>query len=97
MPLYLFYTMVQKSRKWPKTQIKGGPALSLALFVENEHSNECSKPHISLFLSQKLPMNIRKKFGFQQAMSIESGIKQKIRRFQCEKFAKRGKETTAVA
>ena len=29
MPLYLFYTMVQKSRKWPKTQIKGGggPAL----------------------------------------------------------------------
>ena len=23
MPLYLFYTMVQKSRKWPKTQIKG--------------------------------------------------------------------------
>ena len=31
MPLYLFYTMVQKSQKWPKTQIKGGggPALSL--------------------------------------------------------------------
>ena len=28
MPLYLFYTMVQKSQKWPKTQIKGGPALS---------------------------------------------------------------------
>ena len=28
MPLYLFSTMVQKSRKWPKTQIKGGgPAL----------------------------------------------------------------------
>ena len=28
MPLYLFYTMVQKSQKWPKTQIKGGgPAL----------------------------------------------------------------------
>ena len=24
MPLYLFYTMVQKSKKWPKTQIKGG-------------------------------------------------------------------------
>ena len=23
MPLYVFYTMVQKSRKWPKTQIKG--------------------------------------------------------------------------
>ena len=28
MPLYLFYTMVQKSQKWPKTQIKGGPALN---------------------------------------------------------------------
>ena len=24
MPLYLFYTMVQKSQKLPKTQIKGG-------------------------------------------------------------------------
>ena len=23
MPLYLSYTMVQKSQKWPKTQIKG--------------------------------------------------------------------------
>ena len=30
MPLDLFYTMVQKSQKWPKTQIKGGgPALRL--------------------------------------------------------------------
>ena len=29
MPVNLFYTMVQKSQKWPKTQIKGGgPALS---------------------------------------------------------------------
>ena len=29
MPLNLFYNMVQKSQKWPKTQIKGGggPAL----------------------------------------------------------------------
>ena len=24
MPSELFYTMVQKSQKWPKTQIKGG-------------------------------------------------------------------------
>ena len=24
MPLYLFYTMVQKSQKWPKTQTKRG-------------------------------------------------------------------------
>ena len=28
MPLNLFYTMVQKSQKWPKTQIKVGPALN---------------------------------------------------------------------
>ena len=28
MPLNIFYTMVQKSQKWPKTQIKGGPALN---------------------------------------------------------------------
>ena len=30
MPLNVFYTMVQKSQKWPKTQIKGGPALSFS-------------------------------------------------------------------
>ena len=29
MPLNLVYTIVQKSQKWPKTQIKGGPALNL--------------------------------------------------------------------
>ena len=29
MPLLLFCTMVQQSQKWPKTQIKGGPALKL--------------------------------------------------------------------
>ena len=29
MPLNLFYTMVQKSQKWPKTQIKGGGFLSV--------------------------------------------------------------------
>ena len=31
MPLNLFYTMVQKSQKWPKTQIKGGPALTASI------------------------------------------------------------------
>ena len=38
MPLNLFYTMVQKSQKWPKTQIKGGsPALSsIKKKIENE-------------------------------------------------------------
>ena len=34
MPLYLFYTMVQKSKKWPKTQIKGGPALKSQFFAQ---------------------------------------------------------------
>ena len=41
MPLNLFYTMVQKSQKWPKTQIKGDPALNvfvcLALDGKNIH------------------------------------------------------------
>ena len=32
MPFNLFYTMVQKSQKWPKTQIKGGPALNWNLW-----------------------------------------------------------------
>ena len=31
MRLFLFYTVVQKSQKWPKTQIKGGPALKRTL------------------------------------------------------------------
>ena len=35
------------------------------------------KISLSLFLSQKLPMNIRKKFDFQQAMSMKSGAKTK--------------------
>ena len=34
MPLYLFYTMVLKSQKWPKTQIKGGPALVYFVFPD---------------------------------------------------------------
>ena len=37
MPLTLFYTMVQKSQKWPKTQIKGGPALNF--FFESSWKN----------------------------------------------------------
>ena len=40
MPLNLFYTMVQKSQKWPKTQIKGGPALNL-LVLFRELSGRC--------------------------------------------------------
>ena len=33
MPFNLFYTMVQKSKKWPKTQIKGGPRLACNFFL----------------------------------------------------------------
>ena len=33
MPLNLFYTMVQKSQKWPKTQIKGGSCLKFRDFT----------------------------------------------------------------
>ena len=51
MPLYLFYTMVQKSKKWPKTQIKGGSCLNfgkkmlvLNLSKLNQHWNENRGP-----------------------------------------------------
>ena len=46
MPLYLFYTMVQKSQKWPKTQIKGGgPALKKKLWDRKRRQNQemCEK------------------------------------------------------
>ena len=36
MPLDLFYTMVQKSRKWPKTQIKGGSCLKQHPFIQHD-------------------------------------------------------------
>ena len=37
MPLDFFYTMVQKSQKWPKTQIKGGPALITMNHIHNAY------------------------------------------------------------
>ena len=44
MPLNLFYTMVQKSQKWPKTQIKGGgPALSPTTNTETSFMMDVSK------------------------------------------------------
>ena len=37
MPLYLFYTMVQKSQKWPKTQNQGGGScLKEATWIAHE-------------------------------------------------------------
>ena len=32
MPLYMFYTMVQKSQKMTKNSNQGGPALNLAIW-----------------------------------------------------------------
>ena len=53
MPLFVFYTMVQKSQKWPKTQIKGGPALTaynimtfVCLLVDG---TRCSEYFVQLF------------------------------------------------
>ena len=49
MSLYLFYTMVQKSQKWPKTQIKGGPALNSIRTVLNGKVRNFSTTKISSF------------------------------------------------
>ena len=40
MPLNFFYTKVQKSQKWPKTQIKGGPALIFNLWWLNKSQQQ---------------------------------------------------------
>ena len=59
MPLYFFYTMVQKSQKWPKTQIKGGgPALIFTegVFIHNNllwWSEEDPNLRKSAFTNQK--------------------------------------------
>ena len=45
MPLFFFYTMVQKSQKWPKTQINGGPALK---DVASQGCHKCSCMHSAL-------------------------------------------------
>ena len=48
MSLNFFYTMVQKSQKWPKTQIKGGggggPALNMHHAGIRQHSSFQKKP-----------------------------------------------------
>ena len=43
MPLNFFYTMVQKSQKWPKTQIKGGSSLKLleVLQLQKKKKKNC--------------------------------------------------------
>ena len=47
MPLNFFYTMVQKSQKWPKTQIKGGPAESISS-LSLTHTHTLSLSHAVL-------------------------------------------------
>ena len=45
MPLDLFYTVVQQSQKWPKTQIRGGgPALKGYNFKESKHDRFGKRP-----------------------------------------------------
>ena len=50
MPLYFFYTMVQKSKKWPKTQIKGGSCLKYFF---------CSLQWVEKFTAEMIPSTAR--------------------------------------
>ena len=61
MPLNLFYTMVQKSRKWPKTQIKGGGSClnSLCLPLVTRRSGELTPLYTSTLLYNNLPSELR--------------------------------------
>ena len=64
MPLYLFYTMVQKSQKWPKTQIKGGgPAIIIKASIFLWRLN-CA---ISLIISNRYSFNLVFQGSYQTA------------------------------
>ena len=52
MPLNVFYTMVQKSQKWPKTQIKGGPALILLSLSLTHGTAHSLSPQCSIQMKQ---------------------------------------------
>ena len=55
MPLNLFYTMVQKSQKWPKTQIKGGgPALTPTQFASDVACFHSRRPGIEVHEPRKI-------------------------------------------
>ena len=47
MPPNLFYTMVQKSQKWPKTQIKGGGGVLLKKKAPNFEIRKNRTAHTS--------------------------------------------------
>ena len=60
MPLNLFYTMVQKSQKWPKTQIKGGSCLN----VETElTAYDCCNLKMAVFLLESSKATQKLNFG----------------------------------
>ena len=55
MPLNFFYTMVQKSQKWPKTQIKGGgPALRHILSLSRAHQFVCGRRSLALIFGSNI-------------------------------------------
>ena len=49
MPLNVFYTMVQKSQKWPKTQIKWGGGGPFNLYNVDGGALFVSPPHKAVF------------------------------------------------
>ena len=51
MPLYLFYTMVQKSQKWPKTQIKGGSCDNFPASSQSSPKTEMPRTKLPYFFS----------------------------------------------
>ena len=66
MPLNLFYTIVQKSQKWPKTQIKGGSCLNSAKKNERQWApltgrpiclEPCKKMRLSSMQARSAKMN----------------------------------------
>ena len=66
MPLNLFYTMVQKSQKWPKTQIKGGSCLKSNLAPAYVTELLPSPLHNSghKFRKESYPVRLRKNVFF---------------------------------
>ena len=56
MPLYLFYTMVQKGQKWPKTQIKGGGSCLNNLKCPRQTRHACLHYPLLFVLLQNFAM-----------------------------------------
>ena len=60
MPLYFLYTMVQKSQKWPKTQIKGGggdPALNVKLGMKWKELHWESSQDLGVIMNEVLTLS----------------------------------------